>query len=719
MKQVFLLLLVTIFAVNSVFAQSGCDNNNRMKSIPATIDNNEAKFARTYWAKRCACESGAITGGTWDYSVEIMNNMYDLYQKPSTMANYKGQSFPIPDKRMSVSDCKNGNNFNITPNISDCTTSAFDKSKDPQQYGNAYMLARCECEKGVATVERAKQLEATMKINFQNAKTYYGSTLGMPQPLTWTACPIIEFGGIQGGSAKPDRWAMYSDDVINDDARSIIGMLAEDSHNPDLKRLSTDLNNLSTPNQQLANYNDFFNITPTQADMEFQQVMTNVAQGVAVAKFLVNSISRKVQEKKEKEQQRVAWEKKQGEAAINRIRNNLWALHKEAAKVPSFAKYNETTLEEIDRLEEKYYSFDIATAPERKFLIDYYYGNVWYNVKQVQNRVNELTNMNRIALLKEIDGWQKAHPELANSSQFDNSNAHAILANADVSFFSNTTILDGYRIICYTHLGETEKAAKLQNNIDLEAFGKELMKHLKEAAFKNDQSTIDYLIPQLRVYLELKRLSGDLSTTDMEHSVLKKILNEETVLLYANGIRISIENGDMNEAEANILFIKQGLGLMGEEMEYRSWELEKISVIETLEAMILIKKGKLEEGKAMIDQAIARGGAYSDSKFWKYWIKFNLLVEMKDYDAAHLWYNKIIDSFSYTHHSDAALFDINELKYAKCQLLFEQGEYKRVLIGLGMLEVVSPNSKYNQLRYKVYLKQGLKEKADLELEKIK
>ena len=199
MKHLFILFLF-IGVSQFGFSQSACDNFEKAKQIDASADQKDhgtLKQIVLYWSKRCACESGSITGGTWDYTVEVANRVYDNYKDGGVTMGYTGPSFPVPDKRITVNDCNSDNNFNINPDISDCKPNTFSNSEDPQQYGNAFMLARCECEKGVPNEERAKQLEATMKINFQNAKTYYGNTLGMPQPMKWTECPIIQFGGIQ------------------------------------------------------------------------------------------------------------------------------------------------------------------------------------------------------------------------------------------------------------------------------------------------------------------------------------------------------------------------------------------------------------------------------------------------------------------------------------------------------------------------------------------
>lgn len=218
MKRIILLslLAIALFGTN-LNAQTACENFKKSEQIrdglPLGENRNFMIQIVLYWSKRCACESGAITGGTWDYTVEIGNRVYDDYingKLTSYQGKYTGPPFPAPDRRMSVNDCKNDNNFNINIDASDCLNNKFDNSKDPQQFGNSFLLAKCECEKGVPTEQKAKELEATMKLNYDNAKKYYGSSFVLPQPLSYTACPIIQFGGVQSNTNQPQVNLVYT-----------------------------------------------------------------------------------------------------------------------------------------------------------------------------------------------------------------------------------------------------------------------------------------------------------------------------------------------------------------------------------------------------------------------------------------------------------------------------------------------------------------------------
>lgn len=204
--------LSLLLSIPSVKGQDGCSNHELMKSITSDSFN---KFAKTYWAKRCACESGNITSGTWDYSVEIMNTMYEMYQKPGFMDKYTGLSFPIPDKRMQVSDCKSSVLYQATGmGETNCGSPAFSNSEDPQQYGNAFMRARCLCKEGVPTEEQAKNLEREMRVNYDNAIQYYGqSRLNLPRPLSADDCPLIDLSMGEtgpGGSSRAKTAMIYT-----------------------------------------------------------------------------------------------------------------------------------------------------------------------------------------------------------------------------------------------------------------------------------------------------------------------------------------------------------------------------------------------------------------------------------------------------------------------------------------------------------------------------
>lgn len=201
MKHLFTLTILIALAQFG-FSQSACDNWNSIQGKTES-ELTDIKRLKIYWSKRCACESGQITGGDWDYTVRLVNENYDMYHERRNKfpSEYSYNGALVPDRKISVNDCNSDNSLHINDSgTTNCGKKAFDANKDPQNYGNDFMRARCQCLEGVPFEEDAKKLEATMKINFQNAQTYYGNTLGMPQPLAWTECPILQLG--QGANTQ-------------------------------------------------------------------------------------------------------------------------------------------------------------------------------------------------------------------------------------------------------------------------------------------------------------------------------------------------------------------------------------------------------------------------------------------------------------------------------------------------------------------------------------
>lgn len=193
-----LFLLSFLFASFVGFSQSACDNWNAVKG-KSESDFKDIKRLKIYWSKRCACESGQITGGTWDYTVKLVNENFRMYHqrrdKFPNQYNYDGPL--VPDREININECNSDNNLNINnQGNTNCGTKVFTSEQDPQNYANAFMLAQCQCKEGVPFEADAKKLEAQMKINYENIKNYYGSSFNLSQlrVMSWKECPILQFG---------------------------------------------------------------------------------------------------------------------------------------------------------------------------------------------------------------------------------------------------------------------------------------------------------------------------------------------------------------------------------------------------------------------------------------------------------------------------------------------------------------------------------------------
>lgn len=280
------LLLLILFIGISQFghSQSACDNWKQIQG-KSESDFTDIKRLKIYWSKRCACESGQITGGTWDYTVELVNSNYDMYHERRNKfpKEYSYNGPLVPDRKISVNECNSDNNLHINDaGTTNCDQKAFNSTQDPQNFANDFMRARCQCMEGVPFEEDAKKLAATMQINYQNAKTYYGNSVSLPAPLTWTECPILEFGG--EGMRKvndPNQKRLIKDEYLD-----LLNLLNDNIESELLSETTDDLN-------YLRDYaNNLRTQFPDQADKVVE--MENVGMVISVTVNLLESFLDKI-----------------------------------------------------------------------------------------------------------------------------------------------------------------------------------------------------------------------------------------------------------------------------------------------------------------------------------------------------------------------------------------------------------------------------------------
>lgn len=201
MKKI-LLYSVIIICYNVGFSQTACQNKQKVEELLKQEGSknygdryNALERARFYWWRRCQCESGQVNDLAGEQTIiKYLATGYDNFQP------YKGMfsDIPKPDQRdFSVGECYNGTEPNITISYGlDCTKEAssfLQTASDPQQYGKAFFAAYCECQTGgVSSLERAKQLEASMTMNLRNYNIY--KAIDEPNiplsPLTASQCLV-------------------------------------------------------------------------------------------------------------------------------------------------------------------------------------------------------------------------------------------------------------------------------------------------------------------------------------------------------------------------------------------------------------------------------------------------------------------------------------------------------------------------------------------------
>ena len=665
--------------VSKVYAQTACDNFKKSEQIRDGLPLGENKNILIqivlYWSKRCACESGAITGGTWDYTVEIGNRVYDNYTNGTLkkkLEKYKGPSFPAPDKRMSVNDCKKDDNFNINIDASDCLNNKFDANKDPQQFGNAFLLAKCECEKGVPTEQRAKELEATMKLNYQNAKTYYGNSFVLPQPLAYTSCPIIEFGGVQSNTIKSEKQTLYNSDLLSNQTQTIIHQLAANSSNPNLKQLSMDLEHLDFTQAQVENYRSTFNLSSTQVDMEFDQAMQNIGQGIALAKYIFGTL------RNNNETKELTADEKKALIFMQSERDQFVDLHNEL-KYSSEKKiyWGKVSWNKIEEIENAYNEFELITAKKRWFIISYFFSKNYYSFPELENKMASINSMSDQQVLEKIKEWQSR----ANfSSKFD----YTVFANNDIAFKENMELLKLNKLSYYKEKGMQKEYDALLSTLN---FNSPILvgNAIQDALIRGDYNNIDFLVPQMKYYIENDKSSY---TTKSYYSDLS-LFRHQVIDFIAIATFKSIEDNELMKAQNEIDYMTGLISNINDnDISNRNKEN---SVYKALKAYLQIK---LNDDPfihlAKIEEAIieSKDGVIEGIDIWLQYVNFKALAACHKHDNALDLYDKITNSFVFTTGSSNLNGTIKkeQMIYDKILILIDMKELERAENGIKILK---------------------------------
>ncbi len=726
MKTTLTLLLFAIW-FQAGFSQTACQNFEKAKQIQANADlkhHGTLKQIVLYWSKRCACESGAITRGTWDYTVEVANRVYDNYQNGILTKDYSGPSFPVPDRRLNVGDCKNNVTSVWTITNFDCNGKTFDNSKDPQQYGNAYMLARCECENGVPNEERAKQLEAQMKINYQNCQTYYGNTLGMPTPLSWSECKILE---IQNNTSNTINY--NNKRIVKDEYLDLLNDLAAGSNNPHFKNMVNEMNDNRDAFAQGRNIAIQFG-SLSQQDLDAYNMFENIAQGIALTKFIVKELSNALTP-----------EQQQARDYIQNLHKELQSVFNEVSYVPTFYIYDDKMLQKINGIKIKIDKYERATAVKRLLYFKYWSQKPYMTIAQLQQTSNEIVaianNQGTQAILDEISLYEKPYVR-------ENDDFFYPVLNKETGFKNTYIALKMEEANYFEKQGDKEKANKIRTSINYDVDNFLAFKLLyKSFNNKNYFGSIAY-------YKQVKDVLK-INENDRKHLFLlyKNIpsINYETggvwrheaTFLIALGVFSYTYMNDYSQAQEELQFLKwynenhrkfneyyktvKARKKAGRftDVEYATSYGQCLAIEKAVNAYLLAKYDNNKEALNLINEAIKLLNENPDiSNPYNAWInliKLDLLIELDMFDEARKQAS-VINRYKYTSSvTGAKLFKIDDYYFSMALLKFKQKQYQSCINQLKILEKTNPDSSRLLLLMRdAYYGLGNKEKA-IEIEK--
>jgi hypothetical protein len=676
-------------------------NKNTLTGYDKYLDSELEKIAK-YWVAVCKCEKGVKTREEANEifmeipaSVPVAQYMYHGKMVKRKVAHF-GDLIPT-QKTYTASSCMSGSSEPADMKSSmDCTPEAanfYRTASDKQQYGKAYFRAYCECKNGVISTDRAKELIAEMKINHQNYHQYKApSDPTLSKPITdYTLCAISSRG--QTNSTTKDKFSIYEDPLINSEVQGFIHELAANSNNPDLITLSKELQGFNDVQADVDNYREFFNITPTQEDLEFDRTMTNLAQGISVAKFIVNSF-------KEKE---IVLSPSQEAArkSMRKVLINIKQLQLVQGKMPYLKDKRVDLISTLDNYEKSIYVYDLATAKQRLLLIKFYWNSRDLDIEELKNLSNQVYSLTNMQAVRQIE-------ELQKTTNFKNA---FYLANSSQSFKITFYLIQLQKIRFLKEAGRIEEALALEQNLSLDITTGEAIKLMQDAFYNGDYELTAKFYPLAKEYFQYNTLSNSVSKTSFFISMgagqKDLVLSEDFILmLLSSGIYSKVMNDNSASVQEDLDFINEFKQLN---------KIEGEGVVEGINTLILMQNNQNEKALLEINKGISMLTENTGVYNWLYFLKFKALVSLNRFEEAHTEYNLInqnykLQSFSKNtgygvFNKPEAFFNIYELKYEKCMLLVKEKDYEAALYGLELLQGVNPQPKYQILKDYILLTQ--------------
>jgi len=716
-----ILLTLTILLTHYfVIGQSACskysgDYNKILSSLKSknTLSGNDKLFnteleqIAKYWEAACSCEKGVKTREEANKiylsipaSVPVAQYMYHGKMIKKKVDHF-GDLIPT-QKVYTTSSCMTGSSEPIEIKSSmDCTTEAanfYRTASDKQQYGKAFFRAYCECKNGVSR-ERRTQLIAEMKINHEHYHEFKAPSDPLINTLYLNDCPI---NSSSSPNNKLDKFSIYEDPLINSEVQGFIHDLATNSNNPHLKTLSKELQGFNEIQNDVNEYRNLLNITPSEQDLQFDQVITNAAQAISIIKFFVNTL------KKEAEDNEPEFTPSQNQAlsVMWDMRNNIQMMYNELNIIPFFYEYNHKTLTKLEQLERDFVKYDLATVRERKLIIYYFWNKNYPSLEEILKKQNEYNNINTISLLKQVDNWQ-------NYANYDES---MYLPNSDISFSLSKKIIQLKKARCYNNLGQEQKANEIINNVTFDISIKEAIELMQSSFMDGDYLMASNYYPIIKQHFTMEVTPSSVWLIDAK--VYKR---NEIILLMSNGAYLALLNGNLTLATSEIrdleIYIKDKPKIdPNSSFQYSEEDQETaLSLLKGLKSIKLQNEGKSEDALIMINSALSTkvhttyfGNEYT---LWLKQLKYSVLVDNNMVEEANELYYLINTSGLARFPNFTFFFDPYDLKYKKCELLFNNGQYQRALNGLDLIETVKSKRKYTLLRARLYKAQGNQNKA--------
>lgn len=305
--------------------------------------------------------------------------------------------------------------------------------------------------------------------------------------LGGSPCSLSTQNESSNDSKKTETFNPNKGKLLNSDIQSFIGQLAAETDNPDIKKLSKDLNNINQGFKETFEFDAMWGKADA-SDLEAYNQVESVAQAIALGVFIYNLTQKnEVQYTPEQEAAR--------EALRNMLRN-VNTIYQEVKYVPHFYEYNEEALKRLEKKEEMFKMYERATAVERALYFRYLFSSPAFTLNELKSLYAELKNKSPEDLIEMSAYYQAKKKDLSNMKH---------MTNNDYAFKDEIFKIQYNKAKCYDAMGQTAKANAIRANMNYEeANASTVVKGLKDGVFLNNNNLAIHSYEVLKRHMENK-----------------------------------------------------------------------------------------------------------------------------------------------------------------------------------------------------------------------
>lgn len=328
--------------------------------------------------------------------------------------------------------------------------------------------------------------------------------------------------------------------LLSSDMQDFVGKLASETNNPDIKKLSNDLNNINQAFDDIYGFDAMWGKADA-SDMEAYNQVESVAQAIALGVFIYNLA--------QKNEPQYTPEQEQAREALRNMLRNVRTLYDEVKYVPHIYQFNEEALTILDKRENLIRQYEHATSAERALYFSYLYSSPAFSISQLKTKYAELKKKSSIELIAICETYQQKTSNLQEMKH---------MTNTDYAFKDELFKIQYNRAKCYDALGESSKANEIRARLNYEeANANVVVSGIQDGILQNNNQMAIQSFEVLKRYMVNKGVWNKYDEFEsLKIQGAKGLLLSDAMYLLSLGAIAYTRDRQYDQAQSEIDFIR-------------------------------------------------------------------------------------------------------------------------------------------------------------------